>query len=1135
MNRFFTILFCFCTSTFLLAQTYQVDQPALNKLGIIEGKLFKNTQNRIDSLVLSKSSINRQFTDRSGNKVYLTDFFPSGIPIYTSVFNRGAAITTGVSRLQEDISFGSPLLGLGVTVGIWDGGRVRTDHIEFTDRATQNDAAIEFDDHATHVTGTIGAFGTNINAKGMAPACSMRVWDFQNDLSEMSVSASQLLLSNHSYGTIRGWHDGSWFGDPSVSNIEDYLFGFYNGKSRSLDQISFSAPYYLIVWAAGNDRNDAGSGPQPPDGNSGTGFDSIGPEGIAKNVLTVGAVSKVANYNTPSDVIMSPFSSWGPTDDGRIKPDLVGAGVNLTSTFSTSSASYGVLSGTSMAAPNITGSLALVQELYARLNGGKRFRASTLKGLAIHTAKEAGLFMGPDYKFGWGLLDTYEAGSIIVRNSVQNGVVIEEQNLVQGTTFQIPIEPLEGTRVRVTLSWTDPAGTPVTPSLDPSTRMLVNDLDVSIVDDDGNVILPWVLDPAFPDAMATKAINFRDNVEKIDFDNPLPRKYYAKVEHKGILQGGSQDFSLIIDYVPSNESEVPLYWVGGSGEWNNAQHWSRTSGGPSSNEIPTKETRVIIDNNSMNGSDERITINGTGLCYSFTWLASSDRGGLVLSQESNLLVESDLSFFSKAKFTGKGKIVLKGSKDINRIRLNGTDLNEIIVSIMNSKYSIDGNFSGVGLMLFNSNVTINGNIKVDTLVVNASSAFNFENKKLTINKGVFMEEGALISSEGSKIIIPSGSNSIFKTNNIFNSWVSIEPSSSMLVLSGKQFSRLDVSGTLKIDYNLSIKTDSIYVASSGKITLEDETSILEVDKKMDLEEGATIETSDWNGGNGKISYMPEVKLCFDFISINHVDLLTDSRIVVGLNSNVSNSSNWIVDNCDEVLFADFDIDFACKGGLAILSNTSNGNFLQSSWEIDGKLVSTDFNTFAILPNSNHIEVSLTIGNGQLEHVRKRIIQLLENPLQNNQIILENSKLFSQKTSSSYQWFLNLDSIKGQINRFLEIPSEPGLYQVAIVDQSCANLSLPFVITNANDELGIYISPNPTSGIVIVNNSTQQPIKFTLVNLIGNIFLEANIEKQSFESFDLKSLSDGIYIYTIQGVGSDDLHAFRGRLIKMNHD
>jgi len=62
-------------------------------------------------------------------------------------------------------------------------------------------------------------------------------------------------------------------------------------------------------------------------------FGSIAWDANAKNILTVGAVEGIpGGYNRKEDVIMSSFSSWGPTDDGRIKPDLVADGVGVYST-----------------------------------------------------------------------------------------------------------------------------------------------------------------------------------------------------------------------------------------------------------------------------------------------------------------------------------------------------------------------------------------------------------------------------------------------------------------------------------------------------------------------------------------------------------------------------------------------------------------------------------------------------------------------------------------------------------------------------------------------------------------------------------------------------------------------------------
>jgi hypothetical protein len=102
---------------------------------------------------------------------------------------------------------------------------------------------------------------------------------------------------------------------------------------------------------------NAGATVAPPgDGNGGTGYDTLSTQQTAKNSLVVGSVLDVLNDPyTSGDIVTSVFSSYGPTDDGRVKPDVVGNGQGLFSTFSGSNTAYGNMSGTSMAAPNVTG------------------------------------------------------------------------------------------------------------------------------------------------------------------------------------------------------------------------------------------------------------------------------------------------------------------------------------------------------------------------------------------------------------------------------------------------------------------------------------------------------------------------------------------------------------------------------------------------------------------------------------------------------------------------------------------------------------------------------------------------------------------------------------------------------------
>ena len=98
------------------------------------------------------------------------------------------------------------------------------------------------------------------------------------------------------------------------------------------------------------------------------GFQSITFNGLSKNILTVGAVNDAVSggVRSPSAGTMSSFSSWGPCDDGRIKPDVVANGVSVNSPIDTSDSAYASYGGTSMATPSATGAAALLTQLYAR-------------------------------------------------------------------------------------------------------------------------------------------------------------------------------------------------------------------------------------------------------------------------------------------------------------------------------------------------------------------------------------------------------------------------------------------------------------------------------------------------------------------------------------------------------------------------------------------------------------------------------------------------------------------------------------------------------------------------------------------------------------------------------------------------
>jgi hypothetical protein len=211
--------------------------------------------------------------------------------------------------------------------------------------------------------------------KGMSFTGKVQAGSFTNDFSQMpgEAATNNMRLSNHFYEHSSGWiYSGTnwiWFGNSEISTNADPKFGNYSVFSASIDQLAKNAPNYLGVWAAGNTISDLG---------------------CAKNMLTIGAVYPNGGYTSPTNVIWAGFSSCGPTDDGRIKPDVVAAGVAIITTDSANDFAYQAISGTSFATPSVGGSANLLEQYYGQLHTNSvDLLSSTIKGLVIHTADQA--------------------------------------------------------------------------------------------------------------------------------------------------------------------------------------------------------------------------------------------------------------------------------------------------------------------------------------------------------------------------------------------------------------------------------------------------------------------------------------------------------------------------------------------------------------------------------------------------------------------------------------------------------------------------------------------------------------------------------------------------------------------------
>ncbi len=445
-------------------------------------------------------------------------------------------VNDGVRAATQADLVGLPpevLDGSGVVVMLFDGGAA-AGHPDFGGRLTVRDGDAPTN-HATHVAGTIGGSGAGSGGlyRGMAPAVTIESFglDFgpgpvflytnPGDLEAdywQAVNQLGVLLANNSLG----------------SNVESNGFacalqGDYGVTSAVIDAIVGGALGRAIpsIWAAGNERQGSRCDVE------GFGdYYSMAPPACAKNQLTVGAVNSNDASNTT-------FTSYGPCDDGRLKPEVCAPGCQsggdggVTST--SASGGYAVMCGTSMAAPAATGLAALLVQAYrGAFPGLPDLRPATIKALLVHGAADLGI-PGPDYQTGYGLI---QIGDSIERMRAP-GFTESELDHGESRVFLVSVPP-GSPRLQATLAWDDPPASPA------AMQALVNDLDLVAFGPDG-AHFPWVLDPGNPAApAATNGPDRLNNLEQVRVANPAPGLWTVEVHGFDVPQG-PQDFSIVVE------------------------------------------------------------------------------------------------------------------------------------------------------------------------------------------------------------------------------------------------------------------------------------------------------------------------------------------------------------------------------------------------------------------------------------------------------------------------------------------------------------------------------------------------------------------------------------------------------------
>jgi len=422
-----------------------------------------------------------------------------------------------VNTLGTDYSGGLQFNGQGVNVAMGDDGIIGP-HIDYQGRIDQQYSDPSSGNHGDHVAGIVmGAGNMERRGRGNASGAFLYVYEpFANVDSALNhYYTHNIRLTTTSYGN--GCNAG------------------YTSYASYADQTVRLRPKLMHVFSAGNSgTSNCGYG-------AGSGWGNItGGIKVGKNVLAVGNVQftdQIANS-----------SSRGPSADGRVKPDVCAVGTSVYSTIDVND--YASFTGTSMACPGVTGTLAVLYNAYEALYGEDPISA-LMKGVLMNTAEDLGN-SGPDFTYGYGRINARRAYDVIEAGQF----MIDSIDPLEVLTYPVTI-PANTRQIRVMVYWNDYEGAPN------ASTALVNNLDLQVITPTATY-LPWVLDPS-PNAnslsaTAVRATDVLNNAEQVTIDDPDFTTMNIQITGTNIPFAG-QEFVVVYEFV--TDDVVLTYPIGG--------------------------------------------------------------------------------------------------------------------------------------------------------------------------------------------------------------------------------------------------------------------------------------------------------------------------------------------------------------------------------------------------------------------------------------------------------------------------------------------------------------------------------------------------------------------------------------------
>jgi hypothetical protein len=521
---------------------------------------------------------------------------------------------------------------------------------------------------------------------------------------------------------------------------------------------------------------------------------------------------------------------------------------------------------------------------------------------------------------------------------------------------------------------------------------------------------------------------------------------------------------------------------------------------------------VIVDDNSFAiGPEETISLDTDASCKAFTWL--TDRAGVMLMYGNRLTITSEMTLSSDyfATLDGGG-FEFNGTGIVN---IQKGSLHNDTLIFRDGSWEVNGLTDVYRIDVENAELKLPpGEIKIRQLIGDAVAKIHLTETKVTELEFSKLVATTLVSEEA--VIVASDAT-------VFD-WTIVEYDGKLIVPAGAELSlysdntnvldSLIVDGTVRLfDQNTVYHLEG---NAGAKIYLaEGKTQNI---SGLDLlgTEGNPVEISSMTNTNATIRNEKREKMCFDYLKVVDIDIISESVFNAGPHSELLGSDDWLAMECDDALFADFVVGNPCAHGLTIFIDQSIGSATEWEWNFGDSQTSNDRNVNHQYLNAGTYPVTLTISNSIYSVSYTRDIEILPTDLANT-IVQNGFVVVSQQTAEAYQWYLNGEIVDGATNRTL-VFDEPGSYQLLTTVEDCNYFTDPFIILSAEDvaQQTFTVYPNPTASSVKIRfKDSKQVHQVMITSAMGQRVMATQTQHRELE-VNVEGFASGIYIVEVDG-------------------